>query len=157
MSTIKAIGIRSTPKCVYYAIITSSPNGSEISEVDKINLPKALDFPEQLQTIRGLFADIIEEHNVSNACIRITETTAQSLSIDRISIEGVLQELISSSRIQKHKPIQISQIASLSGVPRDCIKPFIDKEGTLDFLDIGNDYNKEEREAILSAHCALNL
>lgn len=157
MSILKSIGIRSTPKCVHYAIITSSAASNTISEVDKIILPKALEFPEQLQTVRGLFADIIDEHCVSRACIRITETIAQSFSIERVAIEGVLQELVASSHITRYKPIQISHIAYLSGVPRGSINDFFDKKMRLDFLDIGSEYIREEREAILSAYCALKL
>lgn len=154
---MKSIGIRVTPSTIYFSVTSSDGENLEIILVDKINNPKALDIPEQLKFLRNTLCDIINEFCIDNACIRITESIAQTPSILRIYIEGVLQELFASSTIKKYYIGQISSISSKLGIDKDQFKLFA--EGKQNYLDIDNweKFSLEERESIMSAISALNL
>lgn len=154
---MKSIGIRVTPSSIYYTIVESNGEELEIIVTDKINNPKALIVPEQLKFLRNTLCDIINEFKIGNACIRIAEPTAQSTSINRVYIEGVMQELFASSTIEKYFVGQISNISSNLGIKRSDFKPFA--EGKEIFLGIENwkKYSLEQRESFMSAISALNL
>lgn len=153
----KSIGIRVTPLTLYFSIVSYENEVLEIIIVDKINNPKALNIPEQLKFLRNTLCDIVNEFNITNACIRITESNAQSISIPRIYIEGVIQELFASSTIIKYYVGQISSISANLEIDRIKFKPFA--EGKEIFLEIDNwkTYSLEERESLMSAISALNI
>ena len=75
----KSIGIRVTPSTIFYSIISVENEELEIIVVDKINNPKALGIPEQLKFLRNTLCDIINEFDITHACIRITESNAKSI------------------------------------------------------------------------------
>jgi hypothetical protein len=153
----KSIGIRVTPSTLYFSIVSYENEELEIIVIDKINNPKALNIPEQLKFIRNTLCDIINEFKITNACIRITESTAKSISIPRIYIEGVIQELFASSTIIKYYVGQISSISANLGIERAQFKPYA--EGKEIFFEIENwkGYSLEERESLLSSISALNI
>lgn len=152
-----SIGIRANPNQISYCVLTGSPDQFEIKIIDKIVNPKSLDVPEQLKFIRSTLCDIINENNVSVACIRITESNAQQISVQRIYMEGVIQELIASSTIKKYFIGQISNISSKLGIDRADFKPFAN--GQKIFLNIHNwqGLSLEERESLMASASALNL
>jgi hypothetical protein len=152
-----SIGIRVTPTTIYYSIVEEKDEEIEIKVIDKINNPKALIVPEQLKFLRNTLCDIINEFKITNACIRIAESTAQGSNISRVYIEGVIQELFASSTIQKYIVGQISNISSNLGIERSDFKPYA--EGKKKFLNVENweTYSLEERESFISAISALNL
>ncbi|MBE5321862.1 hypothetical protein IM793_22090 [Pedobacter sp. MR2016-19] len=153
----KSIGIRVTPLTLYFSIVSYENEVLEIIIVDKINNPKALNIPEQLKFLRNTLCDIVNEFNITNACIRITESNAKSISIPRIYIEGVIQELFASSTIIKYYVGQISSISANLEIDRVKFKPFA--EGKEIFLEIDDwkTYSLEERESLMSAISALNI
>ncbi|MFC6097672.1 hypothetical protein ACFPVY_13530 [Flavobacterium qiangtangense] len=153
----KSIGIRVTPSTVYFSVVTYENEELEITLVDKINNPKALNIPEQLKFLRNTLFDVINEFNITNACIRITESNAQSINITRIYIEGVIQELFASSTIVKYYVGQISSISANLGIERATFKPFA--EGKENFMAIENweNFSLERRESLMSAISALNI
>ncbi len=153
----KSIGIRVTPFTVYFSVVTYENEELEITLVDKINNPKALNIPEQLKFLRNTLCDIINECGITNACIRITESNALSPNITRIYIEGVIQELFASSTIVKYYVGQISSISANLGIERATFKPFA--EGKENFMEIENwgDFSLEQRESLMSAISALNI
>ena len=154
---INSIGIRVTPTKIYYSIVEKNNDDLEIKIVDIINNPKALDTPEQLKFLRNTLCDIINEFKIIKACIRISESVAQSTSTSRIYIEGVIQELFASSTIESYFVGQISNISSNLGIERSSFKPFA--EGKDNFLEI-EDWKKfslEHRESVMAAVSALNL
>lgn len=153
----KSIGIRVTPSVIYYSVISELEDSIEITILDKINNPKALIIPEQLKFLRNTLCDIINEFRVKKACIRIAESTAQSTNVNRVYIEGVIQELFASSTIERYYVGQISNISSNLGIDRSEFKPFA--EGKNNFLEIQDwkKYTLEERESIMAAVSALNL
>jgi len=152
-----SIGIRVTPRTIYYSIVEENKGEIEIKIIDKVNNPKALNMPEQLKFLRNTLCDIINEFKITNACIRIAESTAQSLNISRVYIEGIIQELFASSTIEKYFVGQISSISSNLGIERSNFKPFA--EGKEIFLGIENwkNYSLEHRESLMSAISALNI
>lgn len=153
-----SIGIRVKPDSVVYSIIREIGEDKEIVLIDKVNIPVALEVPEQLKFIRSTFLDIILESQVNLACIRVTEPTSQRLSIERINIEAIIQELIASSSIQKYYVGQISTISAKLGIARENFKPLIEKKANkCEFFDGWNQFNKEERESLLAALSAFNL
>ncbi len=153
----KSIGIRVTPSTLYFSIVSYENELLEIIVIDKINNPKALNIPEQLKFLRNTLCDIINEFDITNACIRITESNAQSISILRIYIEGVIQELFASSSIIKYYVGQISNISSNLEIDRAKFKPYA--EGKEVFLEIDNwkSYSLEERESLMASISALNI
>lgn len=151
-----SIGIRVKPDCVIYSIIRENDNDDEVLIVDKVNVPVALEIPEQLKFIRCTLLDIIYENQVNKACIRITETTAQKISIERVNIEAIIQELFASSTIEKYYIGQISNISAKLGMARENFKKIIDSK-ECDFIKDWNNFNKEEKESLLASLSALNI
>lgn len=151
-----SIGIRVKPDCVIYSIIRENEDDNEVLIVDKVNVPVALEIPEQLKFIRCTFLDIIYENQVNKACIRITETTAQKISIERVNIEAIIQELFASSTIEKYYIGQISNISAKLGMARENFKKIIDSK-ECDFIKDWNNFNKEEKESLLASLSALNI
>lgn len=153
----KSIGIRVTPSTIYFSIISTDGKNLKIILVDKINNPKALKVPEQLKFLRNTLCDIINEFDIDKACIRITESIAQTPNILRIYIEGVIQELFASSTIKKYYIGQISSISSKLGFDKNQFKLY--SEGKQSYLDMDkwNGFSLEERESIMSAISAINL
>lgn len=153
-----SIGIRVKPEAVIYSIIKEEGEDREIILIDKVNVPIALEVPEQLKFIRSTFLDIIFENQVNLACIRITEPTAQKISIERINIEAIMQELIASSSIEKYYVGQISTISAKLGIARENFKPLIDsKAKDCEFFNGWNKHNKEQKESLLAALSAFNI
>lgn len=154
---IKSIGIRVTPSTIFFSIVSYQNEDLEILLIDRINNPKALKLPEQLKFLRNTLCDIINENNIDNACIRVTESIAQKPSIERIYIEGVIQELFASSTIKKYYVGQISSISSKLGFDKERFKEY--SQGKQNYLDIERwkTYTIEERESLMSAISAINL
>lgn len=153
----KSIGIRVTPSTLYFSIVSFENEVLEVVVIDKINNPKALNIPEQLKFLRNTLYDIINEFNITNACIRITESNAQSISIPRIYIEGVIQELFASSTIIKYYVGQISSISANLGIDRAKFKPFAEGKEIFSDIDKWKTYSLEERESLMSSISALNI
>lgn len=151
-----SIGIRVKPDCIIYSIIQENNGGKEIILMDKVNVPVALEVPEQLKFIRSTFLDIIYENKVNRACIRITESMAQKPSIERINIEAVIQELIASSTVEKYFVGQISNISAKLGIARENFKKIIESK-ECDFIEEWSTFKKEEKESLLAALSAFNI
>ena len=75
---MNSIGIRATPNELYYSIVQGKENEIEIEIIDRINIPKAIELPEQLKFLRDTLSDIINEFQITNACVRVTESIAQT-------------------------------------------------------------------------------
>ncbi len=153
----KSIGIRVTPAAIYFSVVTYENEVLEIILIDKINNPKALEVPEQLKFLRNTLCDIINEFNITNACIRITESNAQSFSISRIYIEAVIQELFASSTIIKYYVGQISNISAKLGIERAAFKPFAQGKESFMGIENWNNFSLEQRESLMSAISAINI
>lgn len=153
----EAIGIRANPNAIYYCVLSEDADSINIKIIDKVLVPKALETPEQLKFIRNTFKDIFLENSITNACIRITESNAQSTNIPRIYLEGVLQELIASSIIERYFVGQISSISAKLSIDRATFKPLVNGESSFNDLEIWPELDAFKREAVLAAFAANNL
>lgn len=141
------IGIRAAPKCVTFAIYDTE--AKSVLNVEEIKIPAAFETPAALKYVRSNLLDVLREYQVERAGVRVTESVASS-NIERIQIEGVVQEAFASSELKSYYVGQISTISKRIGIDRKKFKPFIDGQ---DYPDVENwkKMGKEEREAILCA------
>ncbi len=152
-----SIGIRASPSEITYCILNGSDQEFEVKVVDKIITPKALAVPEQLKFIRSTLCDIINENKVSVACIRVSESSAQKVNVLRTYMEGVIQEIIASSTIERYYVGQISNISARLGIERAEFKPLAAGQSTFLNMEIWGDFSFEERECVMASASALNL
>lgn len=152
-----SLGIRVSPKEVYYAIIKSEEGKTSLQICDKIVVPSSLNVPEQLKFLRDTFLDIIYENDVKNACIRVVEANAQSYDYNRLYIEGVIQEMIASSTIERYFLGRIASISNKLGVDRKNFSTLLSSD-ECDFIEEWSEIkSKEKREAMLASYSALNM
>ena len=147
------IGIRAAPGAVTFAVIDTDKNS--IINVEKIKIPAAFETPDALKYVRLNLLDILREYQVERAGIRVTESTAESTSTERIQLEGVIQEAFASSELKGYYVGQISSISARVGFDRARFKPMVageDDPGVENWGAMG----KEAREAILCAMGAKN-
>lgn len=157
VSTVRSIGLRATPATVYYAVVALQPasSGPELLTVGTLPVPVALELPDRLSFVRTTILDIIAEFNVSRAGIRLIEYTAQSKPVERLNLEGVVQELLSSSDVESYFAGAIARIGGLLGEPdKSRIKRYFDGESFMGILGWEH-FALEEREAIVTAVAAL--
>lgn len=152
-----SLGIRVTPREVYYAITRMKEGSAVLLVCDVVKVPTALDVPEQLKFLRDTFLDIIYENEVKNACIRVVETNAQSYDYHRLYIEGVLQEMIASSSIERYYLGRIAKMSNLLGINRIEFAPLLASDSCPFFAEWGEIKNKDKREAMLASYSALSL
>jgi hypothetical protein len=147
------IGIRAAPRVLTFAVYDSEENS--VLNVEEIKIPAAFSRPEGLKYARSNLLDVLREYKVERAGIRITEPTAQRINIDRVELEGLIQEAFASSRLVAYYVGQISTISSKIGFPRTSFKRYV--EGEVDYpIDNWQSMSIEKREAILTALGAVN-
>ncbi|CAE6766035.1 hypothetical protein R69927_05648 [Paraburkholderia domus] len=151
---MKTIGIRVNPSFVTYAVLDT--DSKTVVVTDCINVPKALSTPDALKFVRSTLLDVLREYSVEKAGIRIAEHTQHSPSIDRIQIEGVVQEALASSTVLAYFVGQIASISAKANIERTDFKQIV--AGDKDFAEVENwkEHSAEEREAILTAIGAQN-
>lgn len=160
--TVIGLRVKSNNR-IYYCILEELPDGSlNYVDITHLKIPLALNWPEALNFVRNTILDILLQYEVKKAIIRICEfgITFNSTIIERVYIEGVLQETIASSNVEKYKAGQIAEFTSLLGIKRDEFKKYA--QADLNYENIPTEINwdklsLEERETILTANAALNL
>lgn len=149
---------------IFYTVISKKPDGTlEYQVMSSLLVPKALEKPEQLNYTRNTILDIFHEYDVARAGIRVAEYTGQvanAFNIERYYLEGIIQEAVASSSIEKYVAGQISTLTTVLNIPREDFKKY--SEGDMTFPDLPNEVNwgaleLEQRESIIVCHCALNL
>ncbi|EFK34999.1 Uncharacterised protein [Chryseobacterium gleum] len=154
--------VRSNNK-IYYSIEEEDPdNNLTYRDISILHVPQSLNWPEALNFTRNTIIDIINLYEVKKAVIKINEygSTYDKLMIQRTYIEGVLQEAIANSSVEKNKAGQISDIYHLLDIQKEDFKLYA--RGELNFInfptEIGwGNLSLEERESILAANAALKL
>lgn len=146
---MRTIGIRVAPKRVTFVVYDASE--SEILNVEEITVPKAMDTPEQLKFVRGTILDVIREYGVTRAGIRVSEAVAQNPSIERIELEGVIQEAFASSDVEAYFCGRIANIAARLGIARTQLKSHLDGDTDYAAVEDWMAHSKEQREAIVAA------
>lgn len=152
-----AIGLRTTPKEVHYAIVENEDQYI-LKSIESIKIPQALGFPEQLRYVRQNLLDIIGLYKIEYAVLRIAEALPmQRPDSNRLMIEGVLQETIAGSTINAYAICRMVTISARLGIKPSDFKEYTD--GSLIFENIPdwNKYSKEKREALLSCFSAFNI
>ena len=162
---MKSIGLRVYSNSeIYYTVVEQLPNGTlNYLTVSSLIAPKALEKPEQLNFVRNTLLDIFMEYSVTRAGIRLSEFTgfaATSITVERNYLEGLIQEAVASSLIEKYVAGQIATITSLLNVDREDFKKYASAEMTYNQIPADMDWKKlklEQRESILVCLCAFNL
>lgn len=140
------IGIRVKPTAVTFVVI----DGENIVNIEDIVVPRAFEAPDALKYVRNNLLDLLREYSVERAGVRITESTAKTHNIDRIQIEGVIQEAFASSALKSYYVGQISTISARLGMERTDFKKMVNGENMLE-IDGWEHMTKEAREAVLCA------
>lgn len=158
------IGLRTYSNTkVYYCLIEKSSNNSlNYIDVSFIRVPLALTLPEALNFIRNTILDILIQYKVTRAVIRISEYGGQfNPSVGRIYLEGVIQETLASSMVEKYLAGQISEITKIAAIEKTDFKLMANAEKEFEFRPPGkdwkNDFSLEERESIIACYTSLNL
>lgn len=126
-----------------------------VLNVEEIRIPAAFTVSEGLKYVRSNLLDVLREYAVVQAGVRVTEPNAQGMSVERIQIEGVVQEAFASSTVYAYYVGQISSIAARLGIKRNEFKPFTAGEKDPG-VENWSKHSSVEREAILCAMGAIN-
>ena len=148
------IGLRASPKEVTYALFDAGDNA--VVDIDQIVVPTAMGWPAALKYVRSNLLDILREYDVAGAGIRLTENNAQSLSVERIHLEGVIQEAFASSSIKGYVAGAIPALAARLGRDSSDMKLMIKGQNDLD-VDGWGEMTEKQREALLAAMAAKNV
>lgn len=151
---VRTIGIRASPKAVTFVVYDSDED--RVLNIEDIRIPAAFEAPDALKYVRSNLLDILREYEVEQAGIRVTEPNAQSTSIERIQIEGVIQEAFASSALKAYYVGQISSISSRLNINRADFKRYIDGELEWD-VENWKQLKGPQREALLCAIGAVNV
>lgn len=150
---MRTIGIRAAPKTVTFVVFDVEANA--ILNVEDIRIPIAFNVPDALKYIRNNLLDILREYEIARAGIRVTEPNAQSFNIERVQIEGVVQEAFASSLLESYYVGQISTISARLDMPRANFKRYVD--GELNWpVENWDHLSREQREALLCAVGAIH-
>lgn len=148
------IGLRVSPSEVTYALYDGGAKA--VIDVDKIVVPTAMAWPGALKYVRSNLLDILREYSVGGAGIRLTENNARSPNIDRLHLEGVIQEAFASSDLQGYFAGAIPALSARLGISSADMKPII--AGKNEFgIEGWTEMSDKEREALLAAMVALNV
>ncbi len=150
---MRTIGIRATPNSITFAIFDTETD--EILNVEEIKIPAAFATPAALKYLRSNLLDVLREYGAQHAGIRVTESNAQQINIQRIQIEGVVQEAFASSNLKWYYVGQISSISKRLGFDRKMFKPFVSGEEEY-AVENWKAMTREAREAVLCAIGARN-
>ncbi|AKN30663.1 hypothetical protein Ccar_07395 [Clostridium carboxidivorans P7] len=153
---MNSIGIRVTPVKVYYSIVNSDDKEFQVLVCSNLTVPKVLNMPERLGFIRNCLFSIILEYKVKNAGIRILEE-AVNYDVEAIYIEGVIQELIYNSSIEKYFIGVKSKIALILKKDVQEITYCINNKKIFENISQWSIYCKEERESIIAAVAASRI
>lgn len=156
---MQVIGIRANPKKIYYSIINFSGDTFSLLNQDLI-IPASFDIPQKLKYVRKTMLDIFNEYNIVLAGIRVAEPSASSFGPHdnfRIMLEGNIQELIASSKVEKYfSGIKVSISARL-GISNDgSITSLIDGGEIFNGIPGWKEISKEHRECILAGFAIYN-
>lgn len=146
---MNTMGIRVKPGEVTFAVYDAEARA--VINVEVIKVPKALSTPDALKYVRNNILDVLREYSIERAGLRVTESNSQHLSIDRIQMEGVIQEAFASSCLKGYYVGQISSISRRIGFERANFKRYMNNELPFDAVPGWKDLKSEAKEAILAA------
>ena len=101
------IGIKVSPEEIYYTISKKLQYNKEILYSSNLVVPKALDIPDKLSFIRNTLISVINQYSVQRASLKIIEKDIKDENIiNLIKLEGIIQELLSTSGVEIWKYAQ---------------------------------------------------
>lgn len=153
-----SIGFRVSPTKVTFAIVQGTQaQGFTLLNASAVFIPPALETPRKLQFIRTTLLDVMDEYAVTRAGLRLGEATAQQRNPFRLNLEGVVQELLASSGVERFVAGPIATIAGLLGHrDRTVVKQLISGERTPAYAMQWDALSTDEREAVLMAVAAVS-
>lgn len=154
---MRSIGIRVSPSEVNYCITEKIDGEIEVLGCDKVIIPKALDVPSQLAYVRTNLNSIFIENNIITAGIRVHEGNTQNLNIERIYLEGVIQELLADCTVHKYFLGKLSSISKLIDESLTKVKEYIDGDDDLIEVSGVTKSAKGARESVVTALAASEL
>lgn len=132
---MQSLGIKSQAKDVCFVIVQKNNKEYTILNNELIKIPITLNNPLKLKYIRNTVLDILTEYNISVAGIRIIENNSKNVSINRIQIEGVIQECFASSDVKSYFTGQMLSISRKICIDKNEYKKITtDKEAIFDKL-----------------------
>lgn len=146
---MNTMGIRVKPGEVTFAVFDTDARA--LVNIEVIKIPKALDTPDALKYVRNNVLDVLREYSIASAGLRVTESSSKQKNVERIEIEGVIQEAFASSCLKSYYVGQISSISRRIGFPRDQFKLYVSNEVTYEAVEGWADLKTEAREAVLAA------
>ncbi len=155
---MKSIGIRVEPSEIFYVILEIEDGGDFKFSPQKLVLPKAFndDIPKQLSFIRTTLFSIICEYDIQYAGLKTTEGLAQTPSIFRMNIEGVIQELFADSTIKTYFTGTYTSIAARIKNKSTTIKESCKGENNILRIDNWSKLNQKHRECVFTALASTN-
>lgn len=152
---MEIIGIRAAPTKIFYSIISVEGDTFSTTQQELI-IPLSFDIPQKLKYIRKTLLDIFNEYNIVKAGIRVTEHNATPHEF-RLKLEGIIQELIASSKVDAYFTGVKSSIGSRLGISNNGDITEV-MEGRISFKDIPDwaTLSTEYRECIMVAFATLN-
>jgi hypothetical protein len=153
-----AIGMRVSPAEITFAVATVEEGAVQIRALDTVTVPDALDLPDKLRFVRTTLLDVIEEYGATRAGLKLVEHTAQGRHELRMNLEGVVQELLASSAVDRYFAGRIDRLAYLLGdVTRPQVRRSVRGEEPIDRLPHSDRYrHPADRESVLAAVAALS-
>lgn len=152
---MRTIGIRVSPKVITFAIFDTDQNA--IINIENVKIPAALSAPKQLRHVRTSILDVLREYGVRSAGIRTTESKAQSPSVFRVQIEGVILEALVGTDIDGYATGPSATIASMLKMKPAALTQYIKGEAKPDWADRWAELTVEAREAALIAVGVANV
>ena len=149
-----SIGIRAAPGVVTFAVYDSG--AGRVLNVEAIRIPAAFSTPDGLKYLRSNLLDVLREYKVEQAGVRTTEPSAKNPSVERIQIEGVIQETFASSELAGYYVGQVASISARLGIERTAFKPLIAGETSYN-IENWKEMSPVEREAVLCAIGAVRV
>lgn len=117
---MRSIGLRVTPKEIFYSIIEKNEDQEEILSISSIKVSKALDEPYQLENIRSLLITIIKQYEINRGAIKVIESNNAlrlgDSTIFRLNIEGIIKEVFASSSIEKYLLGRATNVSAIFGL-----------------------------------------
>lgn len=145
---MRILGVRAAPKVTSFVVYCTDE--SALKCVDVIKIPATLDTPEKLKYMRNNILDILNLYDVELAAIRVTESNAKNLNIDRLYIEAVIQEAFSSSEVKKYFTIRKSGMKSSLSLSETDYKEILMSCKNINGID-NSGFTAETNEAVLAA------
>ena len=156
---MNAIGIRASNSEIIFSVVDKNSDSCEILTIDKFIVPKALDMPDRLSYIRNSFESIIKEFNITKAGVRIQEMVQRVTNniIERIYIEGVLQELFSNSTVCFYFAGRKNTIAKLLETTPENVSSFMNGETIFNEIEGWETMDIKKRESIIAAFASCRI